>query len=601
MPECLAEVPLVQILNYREAFTATFKKQFELLSYSGLKPDSYFSVMPSGDIITDAELDTFLCNEMFEEEFDYTVLDQSSICSTVLTSKSKIGQFFPQSSNLAGISSAKNRMIKMGSLNPDSVGKGSTYKMSIASDKYLIDENTPSNDSPTLVRENPWNALQIPGGNSGNRSKKSLTLTNFAVPEEVEADDAIIDKADISEEAVIKTKTDSIASLKSANQNEPNKAPELMIQNIEDIKRSPTPTFSLSMAGKLFSVDQELVLQNKKSQEQQFQTDLIRTISPFGGLPNLSLSDIGSAQISEKYMIIEPKPVSKQELGQSIQIKGASKPLDSGEIRDSQFCVQGEANPNTTTRVSNTRSSEEQAMPSRTDNQVLENYKQQENSENIPIPVASQIQSNEVSVEKQTENIIQYKLRSSETSSNVRKPEKSNINQNIQSEQIKNKSLNKIGSFRSVSSGSHKIHDSIESHVVVADQGDLFRSLGPYFKTNQLKLDSAGSNKSSKIPQPTTYRKDLSQSQQCLENTIMTQRSTHENHKIVTQNLTQQTKNRKPIDQAVKSASSISMLMKIINSPKLVLSKMSQPKTVKNGKPGATSSFTSFKKLNQND
>ena len=81
----------------------------------------------------------------------------------------------------------------------------------------------------------------------------------------------------------------------------------------------------------------------------------------------------------------------------------------------------------------------------------------------------------------------------------------------------------------------------------------------------------------------------------------MTQRSAGENHKIVTQNLTQQTKNRKPIDQAVKSTNPITMLMKIVNSPKLLLSKKSQPKTVKNGLVGATSSFTTIKKLDQND
>ena len=120
-------------------------------------------------------------------------------------------------------------------------------------------------------------------------------MTNFAVPEEVEADEAQGDKVDISKEAVIKSKASSRASLKSLDGDMPTKPAELVIQNLEIVKRSPTPNFISGMNGKTFTTEQELGLQKRKSQEQQYQTDLIRTISPFGGLPNLSLSDIESA------------------------------------------------------------------------------------------------------------------------------------------------------------------------------------------------------------------------------------------------------------------------------------------------------------------
>ena len=52
------------------------------------------------------------------------------------------------------MSSNKGKMIKMGSMNPDV----NTYKKSMASEKYLNDDLTPSTDSP-ILGQNPWGSL----------------------------------------------------------------------------------------------------------------------------------------------------------------------------------------------------------------------------------------------------------------------------------------------------------------------------------------------------------------------------------------------------------------------------------------------------------
>lgn len=51
---------------------------------SKLRIESYYNTLPSGDIVSDSELDTFLCEEFFAEEFEFTIMDQSSVGGTTL-------------------------------------------------------------------------------------------------------------------------------------------------------------------------------------------------------------------------------------------------------------------------------------------------------------------------------------------------------------------------------------------------------------------------------------------------------------------------------------------------------------------------------------
>lgn len=77
-------MPFMQVLNYSDAFhEQVYHKQVDLVKNHKLKAESYFSVLPSGDIISDADLDMFLCDQMFEEEFEYTVADQSSVAPSL--------------------------------------------------------------------------------------------------------------------------------------------------------------------------------------------------------------------------------------------------------------------------------------------------------------------------------------------------------------------------------------------------------------------------------------------------------------------------------------------------------------------------------------
>ena len=73
-------VAFIQVFDYKEAFeNEVLKKQYQLVTSTKLKPESYYSTLPSGDIISDQEFDIYLCEKLFEEEFDFTVVENSSI------------------------------------------------------------------------------------------------------------------------------------------------------------------------------------------------------------------------------------------------------------------------------------------------------------------------------------------------------------------------------------------------------------------------------------------------------------------------------------------------------------------------------------------
>jgi hypothetical protein len=81
----MAKVPFVQILDYQEAFhDSILKRQFELTNSTKLNLLSYFSTLPSGDIVSDADFDLYLSDQMFEEEFEFTVADDTSVAMTNL-------------------------------------------------------------------------------------------------------------------------------------------------------------------------------------------------------------------------------------------------------------------------------------------------------------------------------------------------------------------------------------------------------------------------------------------------------------------------------------------------------------------------------------
>ena len=88
----MQELPLYQVLDYSDVFRDTiFKRQFDLEKTTSIKPLSYFNTLPSGDIISDADCDTFLCDQMFQEEFDFTVADDMSV-SRATTLMNTIGK-----------------------------------------------------------------------------------------------------------------------------------------------------------------------------------------------------------------------------------------------------------------------------------------------------------------------------------------------------------------------------------------------------------------------------------------------------------------------------------------------------------------------------
>ena len=76
------------MLNYKDVFHAVmYRKQVELVDVYKLRPESYFSVLPSGDVLSDSDLDVYLCDQLFEQEFELTVVDQSSAFQSMIHSK----------------------------------------------------------------------------------------------------------------------------------------------------------------------------------------------------------------------------------------------------------------------------------------------------------------------------------------------------------------------------------------------------------------------------------------------------------------------------------------------------------------------------------
>lgn len=147
MPECLDNIPFCQVLGYKEAITDAFDRQTRFLLLSNFKPESLFSVMPSGDIITDADLDMFLCTEMFEEDFDYTVMDQSSVGgSTIMSHKTK-AIFKPASFSKL---TAKPRMEKMKTHNPEMLTECLEEPELAGSQRFIIYGQDFKFDAPSI-------------------------------------------------------------------------------------------------------------------------------------------------------------------------------------------------------------------------------------------------------------------------------------------------------------------------------------------------------------------------------------------------------------------------------------------------------------------
>jgi len=97
------------------------RRQNELLRVTGLKLFSHFGVLPSGEILNDAGLDNFLSEQMFEEEFEFTVAEASSVGTSTLRCSLNRGEFRPfgigKPIHLDTAASDKRVMRKMNTFN----------------------------------------------------------------------------------------------------------------------------------------------------------------------------------------------------------------------------------------------------------------------------------------------------------------------------------------------------------------------------------------------------------------------------------------------------------------------------------------------------
>ena len=96
MSRFLEQIPFGQILNHKEAFfELVLKRQNALLRATGLKLFSHFGVLPSGEILSDGGLDNYLSEQMFDEEFEFTMADASSVGASTLRCSLGKGEFRP--------------------------------------------------------------------------------------------------------------------------------------------------------------------------------------------------------------------------------------------------------------------------------------------------------------------------------------------------------------------------------------------------------------------------------------------------------------------------------------------------------------------------
>jgi hypothetical protein len=148
-PPFLREVPFCQIFNFKDAFDGSvFQKQYRMVVEYGLKPESYFSVLPSGDIVSDADLDMFLCDRMFEEEFEFTAIDQSSVGGS--TWRGSRAASFRMPGSFRRMGTLDERALGLRAKSPtrrnQNIHRHSTN--SLHQDSYSFQSNLPEFDAP---------------------------------------------------------------------------------------------------------------------------------------------------------------------------------------------------------------------------------------------------------------------------------------------------------------------------------------------------------------------------------------------------------------------------------------------------------------------
>ena len=138
---CMEKIPLFQVLDYCDAFhDDLFKKQFDLTKNTRINPLSYFSGLPSGDLVSDGEFDTYLCEQMFQEEFEFTVADDTSVAAFT-NLRNSLGQEdglgllkFSKGKNLVN-----NLQAKLKKLNTFNLGDNKINSLANAGDIEIID------------------------------------------------------------------------------------------------------------------------------------------------------------------------------------------------------------------------------------------------------------------------------------------------------------------------------------------------------------------------------------------------------------------------------------------------------------------------------
>jgi len=148
----LENLPFIQILSYTKEFSKHLHKQSTLIS-SGLSPHSHYSVLPSGNILIDDDIDIYLCTSLFPEHID---------CNQCLQGGNNGKDSEPFSRKILSRESCLSSNRGIGII-------PSVFNIKAGNDDYLSDDHTllsPKNlpesiyaDVPPMGTENKQNAL----------------------------------------------------------------------------------------------------------------------------------------------------------------------------------------------------------------------------------------------------------------------------------------------------------------------------------------------------------------------------------------------------------------------------------------------------------
>src|SRR3990167_1739428 len=145
MPPAAENLKFSQILEYKQLLEVTMEKQLSFLNDTGVKLEAYYSTLPSGEILSDRQIEETLCSCLFEgEAYEPSLIDVSTPASSMMSSIASPMQTFSSMTK-----SPRSRGLK---------SVGAEFRSAIDSDKDQpvfpgFQKHNPGRDKMSPIRE----------------------------------------------------------------------------------------------------------------------------------------------------------------------------------------------------------------------------------------------------------------------------------------------------------------------------------------------------------------------------------------------------------------------------------------------------------------